>query len=50
MSEGTAGHLGVRSSLRELLNHPAFEGFGHLLLPWDVKSGQLRHRMLHLLT
>jgi integrase len=35
VSEGTAGHLGVRSSLRELLNHPAFGGFGHRLLPWD---------------
>jgi acetyl esterase/lipase len=32
------GHLTPRSSLRDLLNHPAFAGFGDLLLPWDDRA------------
>src|SRR4051812_25574506 len=28
-------HLATDSRLRDLLNHPAFAGFGHLILPWD---------------
>lgn len=35
VSGRTGGHLSTRSTLRDLLNHPAFDGFGHLLLPWD---------------
>jgi len=38
VNERTGGHLGIRSTLRDLLNHPAFEGFGHLLLPWDDRG------------
>jgi acetyl esterase/lipase len=34
----TGGHLTPRSSLRDLLNHPAFAGFGDLLLPWDDRA------------
>ena len=29
------GHLGVIDSIGAVLTHPAFAGFGHLLLPWD---------------
>jgi len=32
---GRHGHLAPNSRLRDLLNHPAFAGFGHLILPWD---------------
>ncbi|ABC82988.1 alpha/beta hydrolase [Anaeromyxobacter dehalogenans] len=34
----TGSHLTPRSSLRDLLNHPAFAGFGDLLLPWDDRA------------
>jgi acetyl esterase/lipase len=34
----TGGHLTPRSSVRDLLNHPAFAGFGELLLPWDDRD------------
>ena len=30
-----AGHLGVVDSIGGVLTHPAFAGFGRLLLPWD---------------
>ena len=29
------GHLGVLDSIGAVLTHPAFAGFGRLLLPWD---------------
>jgi acetyl esterase/lipase len=29
------GHLGVESTLGDLLRHPAFAGFARLILPWD---------------
>lgn len=29
------GHFGVTDSIGGVLMHPAFAGFGHLLLPWD---------------
>jgi hypothetical protein len=29
------GHLTIDASIRDLLRHPAFAGFGRLLLPWD---------------
>jgi len=31
-------HLDITSTLRDLLRHPAFAGFAHLLLPWDDRS------------
>lgn len=34
-SKNADGHLKSTDSLRHLLNHPAFKGFSHLLLPWD---------------
>lgn len=38
VGDGTGGHLTPRSSLRDLLNHPAFAGFADLLLPWDDRA------------
>jgi acetyl esterase/lipase len=32
---GRHAHLATDSRLRDLLNHPAFAGFSHLILPWD---------------
>jgi acetyl esterase/lipase len=29
------GHLSVQSTIGDILRHPAFAGFGRLLLPWD---------------
>ncbi len=31
-------HLDAKSTLRDLLRHPAFAGFAHLILPWDDRS------------
>jgi acetyl esterase/lipase len=31
-------HLTAESRIRDLLSHPAFRGFGRLLLPWDNRS------------
>ncbi len=35
-SEG--GHLGVESTVADLLRHPAFAGFARLILPWDDRA------------
>jgi hypothetical protein len=35
-------HLEVDDSVGDLLNHPAFTGFGRLLLPWDGRSYDLK--------
>jgi acetyl esterase/lipase len=32
------GHLGVESTIGDLLRHPAFAGFAHLTLPWDGRA------------
>jgi len=34
----TSRHLTPRSTLRDLLDHRAFAGFGELLLPWDDRA------------
>jgi acetyl esterase/lipase len=31
-------HLTLHSSIRDLLSHPAFAGFGRLILPWDDRA------------
>jgi acetyl esterase/lipase len=31
-------HLEARSTLRDLLRHPAFDGFAPLILPWDDRT------------
>jgi hypothetical protein len=33
-----SGHLGAQSTLRDVLRHPSFAGFGHRLLPWDDRA------------
>jgi acetyl esterase/lipase len=40
------GHLTIDSSIRDLLSHAAFAGFGRLLLPWDDRAydGSMRLR------
>ena len=38
-ASGTRGlHLTIDASIREMLNHPAFAGFGRLILPWDDRA------------
>jgi acetyl esterase/lipase len=32
------GHLSIDASIRDLLSHDAFAGFGHLILPWDDRA------------
>ena len=32
------GHLGVESTIGDLLRHPAFAGFARLILPWDGRA------------
>jgi len=32
------GHLTSDASIRDLLSHPAFAGFGRLILPWDDRA------------
>jgi hypothetical protein len=32
------GHLNIDASIRDLLGHAAFAGFGRLILPWDDRT------------
>ena len=32
------GHLNIDASIRDLVSHSAFAGFGHLILPWDDRA------------
>jgi hypothetical protein len=32
------GHLSIDASIRDLLSHAAFAGFGHLILPWNDRA------------
>ena len=38
VSATLGGHLGAESTLRDVLRHPSFAGFGRLLLPWDDRA------------
>ena len=38
MSATPGVHLDARSTLRDLLRHPAFAGFAPLILPWDDRA------------
>jgi acetyl esterase/lipase len=40
VSNSLAAHLRLDDSLDDLLAHPAFAGFGHLLLPWGRRPDQ----------
>ena len=37
-SGGSVGHLSPDDTIGDLLHHPAFAGFGRLLLPWDDRA------------
>jgi hypothetical protein len=32
------GHLNIHASIRDILSHSAFAGFGRLILPWDDRA------------
>jgi acetyl esterase/lipase len=38
VSTTECAHLDARSTLRDLLHHPAFDGFAPLILPWDDRD------------
>ncbi|HSB90821.1 MAG TPA: hypothetical protein VLD63_12440 [Anaerolineales bacterium] len=38
LGPGQGGHLGAQSTIGDLLRHPAFAGFAHLILPWDDRA------------
>jgi acetyl esterase/lipase len=38
VSADRGGHLEIRSTIRDILRHPSFAGFSHLLLPWDDRA------------
>jgi acetyl esterase/lipase len=38
MSARYGGHLGMTSTIRDILHHPAFAGFSQLILPWDDRA------------
>ena len=38
MSSNRSGHLGEQSTIGDILRHPAFAGFGSLILPWDDRA------------
>jgi hypothetical protein len=39
LSSVPGGHLGVESTVGDLLRHPAFAGFARLIPPWDGRFG-----------
>jgi len=41
VSKRLAAHLGLDDSVDDLLQHPAFAGFGRFLLPWDDRRYDL---------
>ena len=38
VSATRGGHLGIHSTIRDILRHPSFAGFSHLILPWDDRA------------
>ena len=42
---GTGGRLTADATIQDLLDHPAFAGFSHLLLPWDDRNHDSRMRL-----
>lgn len=35
---GTASHLNPAGRMGDILDHPAFDGFARLILPWDGRA------------
>jgi acetyl esterase/lipase len=42
------GHLTTANTVRDIVNHPAFSGFGELLLPRDNNSAHYNTRISHI--
>jgi acetyl esterase/lipase len=42
------GHLRADDRIGDILNHPAFEGFGRLILPWDDRAYDEDMRLSHI--
>ncbi len=38
VSASRGGHLGIQSTIGDISRHPAFAGFGRLILPWDDRA------------
>jgi acetyl esterase/lipase len=38
VSATPGGHLGIHSTIRDILRHPSFAGFSHLILPWEARA------------
>jgi hypothetical protein len=38
MMKDGQGHLSVENSIEDIVSHPAFAGFGSLILPWDDRN------------
>ena len=43
--EGRRGHLSIDSTIQDVLVHPAFAGFGRLMLPWDDPNVDVNMRL-----
>jgi acetyl esterase/lipase len=41
-------HLETRSTIREILDHPSFAGFSHLILPWDDRAYDENLQLTHI--
>ena len=48
MNADRGGHLGIQSTIRDILRHPSFAGFGHLILPWDDRAYDEHLRLTHI--
>jgi acetyl esterase/lipase len=48
MSVNRGDHLGVQSTIGDILRHPAFAGFGRLILPWDNRAYDEAMRLTHI--
>jgi acetyl esterase/lipase len=48
VSKNLTAHLSVDDSVADILNHPAFVGFGRLLLPWDGRRYDVTMRLSNL--
>lgn len=48
VSANRGGHLGVQSTIRDILRHPSFAGFSHLILPWDHRAYDEDLRLTHI--
>jgi acetyl esterase/lipase len=41
-------HLETRSTIRDILHHPSFAGFSHLILPWDDRAYDENLQLAHI--